>query len=157
VDYCLIWGTWQRSWLTHCTTKRKIAGYIPDGISEIFHWVNPSGRTMALGPPEPLTEMGTINLPWGGTDCRHLGLPPSCADCLRILEAWTSWDPRGLIRRVQGQLYLTFLCLVCLGSCSAETRCTVPSYIQNELWSTVIIFIQRDVPPIHARTHTQSM
>jgi hypothetical protein len=37
-----------RSWLRHCTTNRKVAGSIPDGVIGIFHWPNPFGRTMAL-------------------------------------------------------------------------------------------------------------
>ena len=36
-------------WLRHCTTSRKVVGSIPDGIIGIFHWHNPSGRTVALG------------------------------------------------------------------------------------------------------------
>ena len=31
----------------------------------IFHWHNPSGRTMALGSTQPLTEMSTRNISWG--------------------------------------------------------------------------------------------
>ena len=38
-----------RSWLRHCATSRKVAGSIPDNVIGIFHWHNPSGRTMALG------------------------------------------------------------------------------------------------------------
>jgi hypothetical protein len=34
-------------------------GSIPDGLIEILHWLNPSGRTMALGSTQPLTEMNT--------------------------------------------------------------------------------------------------
>ena len=30
-----------------------------------FHWYNPSGRIMALGPTQPLTEMSTINISLG--------------------------------------------------------------------------------------------
>jgi len=37
-----------RSWLRHCATSRKVAGSIPDGVTGIFHWPNPSGHTMAL-------------------------------------------------------------------------------------------------------------
>ena len=33
-------------------------------------------------------------------------LPASCADCLEILEASTSWRPRGLSMPVYGKLYL---------------------------------------------------
>jgi hypothetical protein len=31
----------------------------------IFHWHNPSGRTMALGSTQRLTEMSTRNVSWG--------------------------------------------------------------------------------------------
>jgi len=40
------------------------AGSIPDGVVGIFHWHNPSGRTMALGSTQPLTEMSTRNISW---------------------------------------------------------------------------------------------
>jgi len=42
----------------------KVAGSIPDSVIGIFHW-HPSGRTMALGSTQPLTEMGTRNISWG--------------------------------------------------------------------------------------------
>ena len=34
--------------------------------NSIFHWLNPSGRTMTLGSTQPLTEMSTRNNSWGG-------------------------------------------------------------------------------------------
>ena len=49
------WGTRWRSWLRHCATSQKVAGSIPDGVMGIFHWYNPSGRTMALESTQPLT------------------------------------------------------------------------------------------------------
>ena len=58
-------GTRWRSWLRHCATSRKIAGLIPDGVIGSFHWHNPSGRTMALGLTQPLTEMSTRHISWG--------------------------------------------------------------------------------------------
>ena len=54
-----------RSWLRHCATSRKVEGSIPDGVIGIFHWHNPSGRTMALGLTQPLPEMSTRNISWG--------------------------------------------------------------------------------------------
>ena len=82
--------------LRHCATSRKVAGSIPDGVSGIF--INPSGRTLALGSTQPLTEMSTRNISWGGVKgCRYVRLttlPPSCADCLEIWEpqpAGTLW------------------------------------------------------------------
>ena len=40
-------------------------GSIPDGVIGIFHWHNPSCRTMALGSTQPLTEISTRNISWG--------------------------------------------------------------------------------------------
>ena len=62
----LFWGgTRWRSWLRHCAIRRKVAGLIPDDVIRIFHWHNPSGRIMALGSTQPLTEMSTRNFSWG--------------------------------------------------------------------------------------------
>jgi hypothetical protein len=58
-------GTRWRSWLRHCATSRKVASSIPDGVIGIFHWHNPSGRTMAVGLIQPLTGMSTKNISWG--------------------------------------------------------------------------------------------
>ena len=83
---------WWRSWLRHCTTCRKVAGFISDYVTGIFHWYNPSGRTMALGLTQPLTEMSTRNISWGGKCGRCVGLttlpPPNVlkSGSLNILE-----------------------------------------------------------------------
>jgi len=50
-------GTAVAQWLRCFATNRKVAGSIPDGVIGIFHWYNPSDRTMALGSTKPLTEM----------------------------------------------------------------------------------------------------
>jgi hypothetical protein len=52
-----------RSSLRHCATNRKVAGSIPDVIG-IFHWHNPSGRTMVLGSTQILTETNTSDIFW---------------------------------------------------------------------------------------------
>jgi hypothetical protein len=54
-------GTRWRSWLRHCATSRKAAGSILHGVTGIFHLYNPSGRIMALGLTQPLTEMSIRN------------------------------------------------------------------------------------------------
>ena len=46
------------------TKKCTFAGSIPNGVG-IFHWHNPSDRTMALGSTQPLTEMSTRGISWG--------------------------------------------------------------------------------------------
>jgi len=52
-------------WLRRCATNRKVAGSIPDGVTGIFHWHNPSDRTMDLGSTQPLTEMSARSISWG--------------------------------------------------------------------------------------------
>jgi len=58
-------GSRWRIWLRHFATSRMVASSIPDGVIGIFHWHYPSGRTMALGLTQPLTEMSTRNISWG--------------------------------------------------------------------------------------------
>ena len=85
-----IFSTRWRSWLRHCAASRKVAGSFPDVVTGIFQRRNPSGRTVALGTTQPVTEMSTRYL-LGGKDGRCVGLttlPSSCAD-------WKSWDPRS--------------------------------------------------------------
>ena len=47
--------------------------------------------TMAQGSTQPVTEINTKNISWGGKGGRCVGLTtllPSCADCLEI------WEPQ---------------------------------------------------------------
>jgi hypothetical protein len=54
----VFWGGGMRwsSRLRHYATSRKIAHSIPDGVTGIFHWHNPSGRTMAVGLTQSLNR-----------------------------------------------------------------------------------------------------
>ena len=58
-------GTRWRSRLRHCGTSRNVAGSIPVGVTGIFHLHNPSGRIIALGLTQPLTELSTRNISLG--------------------------------------------------------------------------------------------
>jgi hypothetical protein len=60
-----LFGRAVAQWLRHYATYRQVAGLIPDGVIGIFQWHNPSGRTMALGSTQPLTEMSTRCISWG--------------------------------------------------------------------------------------------
>jgi hypothetical protein len=96
--------------LRHCATSRKVAGSIPDGVTGIFLRHNPSGRTMAPRSTQPLTEMSTRNISWGGKGGRCVGLTtllPSCADCLEIGQPQPPGTLRAWSRPVTGLLYLT--------------------------------------------------
>ena len=50
-----------RSCLRHCATSRNVACSIPDGVIAVFHWHNPSGRTMILWSNHRLTQINTRN------------------------------------------------------------------------------------------------
>jgi hypothetical protein len=89
-------------WLRYCVTNRKVAGSIPDGVIGIFHWHNPSDRTMALGSTQPLTEMSTGIFPGGkGWQPYHHPVPSSCN-----LGTLTTWNPLGHSMPLTGLIYL---------------------------------------------------
>jgi hypothetical protein len=93
-------GSWSLSWGTRWRS-RKVAGSISDGVIFIFHWPNPSDPTLALVATQPLTEMSTRIVSWGGKGgrCSQLTtLPPSWADCF---ETWES-QPPGTLRDCPG-------------------------------------------------------
>ena len=59
-------GARWRSWSGHCAISRKVTDSIPSGGIDFFHWHNAPGRIMTLGSTQPLTEMRTRNIYWGG-------------------------------------------------------------------------------------------
>jgi hypothetical protein len=58
-------GMRYRSWLRQYSTSQKVAGSIPDEVSGLFNWLNPSSRIVAPESTQPLTEMSTRNLVGG--------------------------------------------------------------------------------------------
>jgi len=74
------------SWLRPCGTSRKVAGSTPDCDIGIFHWHNPSGRTMVLGLTHPVTEMNTRNISW------EQRRPVRGADNLTTFMCRLSWN-----------------------------------------------------------------
>jgi hypothetical protein len=50
------------SWLRHYATSRKVEGSSSNEV-DFFNLPNPSNRNMASGSTQPLTEIGTRNLP----------------------------------------------------------------------------------------------
>ena len=64
----LIWNCVHKPWscwLRHWTTRWKVAGSIPDRVTWIFYWFNPSGYIMALVSTQPLTDMSTRDISRG--------------------------------------------------------------------------------------------
>ena len=105
-------GTRWRSWLRHCATSQKFAGSIPDGVIGIFHWHNPTGRTMALGSTQPLTEMSTRNEYFlGGKGGQCLGLtilPPFHVPIVLKSGSLNLLEPSGPVQACNG-IALPFL------------------------------------------------
>ena len=142
---CILFGgTRWRSWLRHCATSRKVAGSIPDCVIGIFHWHNPSGRTMDLGSTQPLTEMSTRNISWG------LRRPVRTADNLTTfmcrlswnLGASTSWNPQGLSGTVMG--------LLLVGNSLGKNYHPGGTTVVFRIWQRVVLYmvsIQRNILP----------
>ena len=105
---CIYKGTRWRSQLIQCTTSRKVAHSITDGVIGIFQWQNTSGRNVALESNQSLTEMSTRNIPWGvkavgalGWQHYHVHVPTVLkSGRLNFLEPW---------QPAQGLFYLCFV------------------------------------------------
>ena len=158
------WDKFWRSWLRHWATSQKVAGSIPDGDIGVFHWHNPSGRTMAPGLTQRLTEMSTRNISWGvkaaGTTADNLNT--FMCRLSWILGDSSSWNPQGLSRPVMGLLYpylsqVPFLhrsvetafttwdnikrtseCFAYIATCFPLTHCTNPKFIDRFKWHWTI-------------------
>jgi len=95
-----------RSWLRHCTTSRKVKGSIPAGLIGILHW-HPSGRTMALGSNQPLTEMCTRNISWGVKAAGAQGWKPYHLNVPTVLKygRLSLLEPSGPVQACNGDCF----------------------------------------------------
>jgi hypothetical protein len=62
---CYLFGAAVAQLVEALRYKPEGRGFDSGWCQWIFHWPNPSGRTMALGSTQPLTEMSTRNISWG--------------------------------------------------------------------------------------------
>jgi hypothetical protein len=87
-----------RVWSRSCATVRKLTGSIPNLILPAAIWPYVQLSLNRNGYHGYFIE-------GKGSQCVGLtNLSPSCADCLEILGASTSWNPRALSRSAQGLL-----------------------------------------------------
>ena len=96
------WGTRWRSWFRQCAKSRKVAGSNPHGFIGIFHWYNPSGRTMALGLTQPLTEMSTRNISWGVKAAGVCDWQPYHLQVPIVLKSGSLLEPSGSVHACNG-------------------------------------------------------
>ena len=80
-------GSGPVGWGTELQAER--CGFDSQWAIGMFHWLNPSGRTVTLGSTHPPAEMSSR-----GGRCEGLTtLPPWCADSLEILGHSVSCSP----------------------------------------------------------------
>ena len=48
----------------HCVKSQKVMSSIPDSVTGIFHWHNPSERSMAMVSTQTPTVISTRNTSW---------------------------------------------------------------------------------------------
>jgi hypothetical protein len=115
-------------WLRHYATNRQVAGSIPDGVIGIFQLYDPSGRTMALGSTQPLTEMSTRCISWskGGRCVRLTTLPSSLAVVMKSGNL-NFLEPSGPLQACNGTALLLLLnIMTTLGTGKSRNRDWIP-------------------------------
>jgi len=99
-QYSFSGGTWWCNWLMHCVTS-QVTHSILNYVTGILHWHNPTGRIMALGSTQSLTQMSTRDISWVGgfrvAMYRADNLTTFVCRLSRKQWASTSWNPSGPI------------------------------------------------------------
>ena len=101
LEVILVKGTAVAQWLRCCTTNRKVAGSIPDGVIGNFLWRNPSDRTMVLGSTRQKWVPGEFPGGKCGRCVRLTTLPPSCAVVMKSGNL-NFLEPSGPLRACNG-------------------------------------------------------
>ena len=114
--------------LRHCNTSQEVVGSVPDGVTGIFHWHNPSSHTVVLGLTHPLTEMSTRNISWGVKVHRTDNLTTFMCRLSWNLGASISWNPQGLSRPVYLYVNWSFSSFCHCDESSEVTCCTDRRY-----------------------------
>jgi hypothetical protein len=92
--------------LRHWATSQKVAGLFADMFTRLAYSIQPQ-YCPVFDSDSNRIEYQEYHLGLSGSRCVGLTtLPPSCADCLVILGAPDSCNPRSLSRSVQGLLCL---------------------------------------------------
>jgi hypothetical protein len=116
-------GVFQERNLYELHTCQKIVVSIPDGVTGILRWFNPSDRSITLGPiQEYLLEVKAAGV-------RVDNLTTFMCQLSENLGASNSWNTQGLSRSIQRSRYLYF------NDCGCTE--TVPSLNKRTLFVTI--------------------
>jgi hypothetical protein len=113
VSFSLTGSTLWRSCLRHCAKSRKATGSVSDGVFEISHWRNPSGRTLGTGVDSAANrnEFQGSSLGGGGgvKTADALGWQPYD---LNVRIVWKPWEPQtpGALRACVDLHRYSFTC-----------------------------------------------
>ena len=143
-----------------CATSQKVAGSIPDGVTRIFHWRNPSDRTVALGSTQPLTQMSTRIISWRiksagalGWQPYHLHVPTVMkSGSLKLLE---HSEPVRACNEIALPLpyYNTAWCgCDTCGICFLYRRLSL--WIVSRTWLSLSMTLRSQLPCAHSDTHS---
>ena len=89
-------NTYQREYLMHCNTSRKVAVQIPDDVIGNFHWHKLSDRNVNLSSSQVLAEMNNRNIPLRGKGGWSVELVNLRHSCIENLEIWQNKHSRTL-------------------------------------------------------------
>ena len=97
-------GTAVAQWLRCYATNWKIAGSIPDGVTRIFRWHNPSDHTMALGSTQPLKQKWVPEEFSGGKCGRCVRLTTLPLSCVVVMKSGNLnfLEPSGPLQACNG-------------------------------------------------------
>ena len=126
--------------LRHCATSWTVACSVPEGVIWVFHGPNPTGRTMAPGSTQPLTEMSSRDITWG---VKAAG-GNLYADFRELLGVATSWIPKGLSNPVMRWPFTFFTRFLPHIRCPRQTPCISFYETQQQFTSEYKLCVQQD-------------
>jgi len=95
---CYSGPTYGRDCLQHCAASRHVAVFIPNGVIRISYWLTLAAALVLLGSTQPLREMSTRDISWGGgvKVAAAWDWQPSHLNVQAVKKFWKPQSPRAL-------------------------------------------------------------